>query len=548
MKSVIGLVLAAIFITSCSEDILDTKPLNGYSDADVFQDAALLQNFVDGTYTALRTPFRDENTFSDGLSDNGYNQHGSADGQIRRYTSGEVDRDNGEVITFDLWQHSYDFIARTNLFFEQVEGSPIEEGRLAVMEGEMHFLRAFNYFELLKWYGGVPIITATFELGQESYSVARNTIDETVAFIVEECDLAIAQLPSKTDLPEGKASMEAAMALKGRVLLYAASPLYNESGDQSKWQAASDANKAIMDLSSVSLVALDNWGAMFRGNANQEVLFERQHTQKNDQGWGVNTWLFPNSNGGWSNITPTQDLVDSYELVSGELPSESTTYDSQDPYVDRDPRFYETILFNGASFKDGTYDPFLDKDDPSDEDLAGLDSRISPLSPHNASRTGYTFRKWVQEDLGEFSGNLGPYIFYRKTEAYLNYAEAQIELGNEDEARNAINQIRSRAGMPDITTSGQQLLEDYRNERRVEFALEEHRFFDIRRWQIGPDALNTPKMGVDVYKTQTGDFEYDYSLTADNNINWQDKMYFLPIPFDEIQRSGGALEQNPGYQ
>ncbi|MDT0675874.1 RagB/SusD family nutrient uptake outer membrane protein [Autumnicola musiva] len=537
------------FMMSCSEDILDTKPLNGYSDVDVFSDASLLRNYVNGAYGTFRTPFRDENTFTDGLTDNAYNQHGSAEAQVRRYNQGEVTRDNGESVTFSLWYHSYTYIRRANLFFEQIQGSPINENELTTMKGEMHFIRAYNYFQLLSWYGGVPLITDTFELGQDSYSVDRSSIEETVAFIVEELDMAISQLPSKSSVLDGRASMEAAMALKGRTLLYAASPLFNESGDQSKWQAAMEANREVMDLSSVSLVDMDNWGPMFRGENDQEVIFRRQYSQQNNQGYGVNVWLFPNSNGGWATITPTQDLVDSFELVtSGELPEESPSYNPQEPYENRDPRFYETILYNGASFKDGTYDPYLDKQEPDNQDLAGLDSRISPISPHNASRTGYNFLKWSQPSVGEFDGNTGPYIFFRKTEFYLNYAEAQIELGNEEEARNAINEVRRMREMPDINTSGQELMEEYRNETRVEFVLEDHRFFDIRRWMIADEVLDDPAMGVEVFRLSDGSFEYNYDFTTQANRQWVDRQYFLPIPFEEIQRSGGAIEQNPGYQ
>ncbi|WP_405383067.1 RagB/SusD family nutrient uptake outer membrane protein [Maribacter sp. LLG6340-A2] len=546
MRSMVMLAFIATLFISCSEEILDVKPLNGYSELDVFDDAALLQNYVNGNYQTLRTPLRDENTFTDGLTDNAYNQHGSAEGQIRTYTRAEVDRENGEGITFGLWAHSYYYIRNANLFFEKIENSSIPVEDLNPMEGEMRFLRAYNYFELLKYYGGVPLIDSTFELGQDSYDVTRATIDETVAFILNDIDLAISLLPAKADSQEGKATMEAAMALKGRLLLYAASPLYNPSGSQSKWEAARDANKAVMDLSSVSLVEFENWTPMFLGGTDQEVLFQRQYTPKNDQGWGVNVWLFPNSNSGWSTTTPTQDLVDSYELVSGDLPSESAEYDPQDPYKDRDPRFYETIVHNDAPFKDDIYAPFVSKEDPSNPDLAGKDSRVSPISPHNASRTGYTFRKWANENLSWDGGNTGRYIFYRKTEAYLNYAEAQLALGNEIEARNAINMVRNRAGMPSISTTGDALLEDYRNERRVEFALEDHRFFDLRRWKIAPNEY-TPKTGVDVLQTTDGTFEYNYDLTSDENVRWDDKMYFLPIPFSEIQRSNEAIEQNPGY-
>ena len=537
------------FLTyACSDDILEVKPLNGYSEVDVFNDKALLDNYVAGIYKSLRTPFRDENTFTDGLSDNAYNQHGSADGQIKRYTSGEVNRDNGEGITFNQWANSYYYISQTNLFFEKVASSTIDQSNLDKLKAEVHFLRAYNYFDLFKWYGSVPLITETFDLGQESYEVGNASIDEIVNFIVSECDLAINKLPSKSNLPTGKASKEAAMALKGRVLLYAASPLYNESNNLAKWEAARDANKAVIELGTVSLTDEDNWDKMFRGEDDRkEVIFERQYTSYNDQGWGVNTWLFPNSAGGWSTTTPTQDLIDSYELVTGELPSESATYDNQDPYINRDPRFYKTILYNGAPFRDASYDPFVSKNDPGNSSLAGKDSRLSSISPHNASRTGYAFYKWSQEDKNYDAGNISPYIFFRKSEAYLNYAEAQIALGQESEARDAINEIRERMSMPDITTSGNDLIADYRNERRVEFVLEDHRFFDIRRWKIASTVLNKPKKGVDVLKLTDGSFEYDYSLNADININWDDKMYFLPIPYSEIQKSNNSLSQNSGY-
>ena len=132
------------------------------------------------------------------------------------------------------------------------------------------------------------------------------------------------------------------------------------------------------------------------------------------------------------------------------------------------------------------------------------------------------------------------------SEFYLNYAEAQIELENFDEARNAINAIRSRFGMPDVTESGDELKERYRRERRIELALEDHRFFDIRRWKIGPDALDKSALGVDVYKDGAS-FDYIYGMVADNTRKWDDKMYFLPIPATEIQRSNNSLTQNSGY-
>lgn len=551
IKVYITIVLAAIaLLWSCSDDFLEKKPLDSFSEVDVFADAALLTDFVNGTYRGVRHPFDDsENSLTDGLTDNAFNQHGSAEGIIKVYTRGEVNPDNGEGVTRGLWNSTYEYIKRTNLFFEKIGDSPIEASDRALLEGQMHFLRAFYYFELFRWYGNVPLITRTFDLGEGSFDVASSSAEDVGAFIVEECDLAIGKLISSADAGYqlGRASKEAAMALKARTLLYLASPLYNPANAQNKWIAARDANKAVMDLPQYSLV--DNaaqYGEMFRGENDDEVIWARYFTAVNDQGWGVNVWLFPNSEGGWSNTTPTQSLVDAYELTTGEAPADEPSYDPQNPYVNRDPRFYESILHNGAPFKGSTYDPWVDKDEPSNPDKAGKDSPSSPISRHNASRTGYTFRKWAQESVNWDAGNKGPWIIFRLGEFYLNYAEAEIALQNEPAARTALTELRSHRGMPAATETGAALVEKYRRERRVELALEDHRFFDIRRWKIGPQTIGQPAIGVTIYNN-AGTMEYDYSRVADNTRTWHDKMYFLPIPATEIERSHNTLTQNDFY-
>lgn len=550
-------------VLSCSDDLLDKKPLEGYSELDVFADEALLANYVSGTYRGFRHPFDDtENSLTDGLTDNAYNQHGSAEPIIKTYTRAEVNPDDGEGVTRSLWSWSYSYIRRTNLFFEKTVDSPIEPANLAVKNGEMRFIRAYLYFELMRWYGDVPLITQTFNLTDESFDVTRTPADEIADFIVSECDGAIAGLPSVADvggsIPEyqryksGMASKEAAMALKARTLLYIASPLFNPANEQSRWTAARDANKAVMDLTTVSLINDadgSDYGAMFRGQNSSEIIFARYFTQTNNHGWGVNLWLFPNSNGGWATTTPTQNLVDNYELTNGKVPTDPTSgYDDQDPYVDRDPRFYESILYQGAPFKGSTYDYSVDKTDSTNKAKAGKDSQYSSLSPHNASRTGYNFRKYVQEDQGEYSGNTGPWIFFRKAEFYLNYAEAEIALGHEQEARDAINDVRSRVGMPDVVESGDDLVERYRRERNVELVLEDHRFFDMRRWKIGPETLGVPARRVSVYKNGSViEYVFKGRVVVNDTREWDDKMYLLPIPTSERQRSHDALSQNPGY-
>ena len=554
------LATASVGLSACSQDILDQRPLDSYSELDVFADQALLTNFVNGTYRGLREPFDDENSLLDGLTDNAYNQHGSA-ADMRAYTHGETLRDNGEAVTRNLWSNAYSNIRRVNLFLEKTAGSTVlSADALKQLTGEMQFLRAYLYADLMRWYGGVPLITKTFVLGEGNTDATRNTADEVAAFIVKECDEAIAKLGSATTVARGRATKEAAMALKARTLLYAASPLFNTGNDQSRWTTARDANKAVMDLAAFPLItSAAQYSQIFNGRSTAEVIFARNFTVNNAHGngsWGANLWLYSNGLGGWSNTTPTQNLVDSYEMVNGKVITDPTSgYNNQTPYVNRDPRLASSVLYEGATIVDpvrGTtraMQYFRDKADPNNTLKAGLDSRNGPAAA-NASRTGYNWRKFLDEgkraDASGDQENLSPWIYFRRTEFYLNYAEAQLALGNEAEARTAINAVRARVGMPAITETGAALLQRYRNERRVELVLEDHRFFDIRRWKIGPEAYNKPAMGVDVYRNGTAT-EYNYNYTADNLRKWDDKMYFLPIPYSEIQRSNSKLTQNPGY-
>ncbi len=546
--SLICLLAIAISVVSCSDDILESRPFDGYIEEDVFGSEVLLRDFVNGTYrSSLRHPFDDQNSLTDGLTDNAFNQHGSAEASIKVYTRAEIDENNGEGVTRNLWAQAFSSVQRINLFFDGINSSPVESAAKTQLTGEMRFLRAYVYFDLMRWYGGVPLFTTAFEL-DDDFNVSRNTVEEVGNFVIEQCDLAITELSSisQESYELGRASVEATMALKAKAALYLASPLFNPTNDQDKWVAARDANEAVMNLTSVSLVTDGSeYGALFRGESTSEVIFARYFTTVINQGSGVNQWLMPNSVEGWGNTTPTQDLVDSYELTNGLLPSEAGSgYDPQDPYINRDPRFYETILFNGAAFQDGTYDYFLDIS--GIDSLQGKDSERSSKSPHNASRTGYNFRKWVLEDQAYNTGNTGPWVIYRLGEFYLNYAEAEIALGNDAEARNAINEVRSSFGMPAITEAGAALTARYRRERRVHLVLEDHRFFDMRRWQIGDEVLGKPATGV-LVTNDNGNMIYDFSRITDETRLWDDKMYLLPIPFDEIQKSGGTLTQNTGY-
>ncbi|WP_290797607.1 RagB/SusD family nutrient uptake outer membrane protein [Flavihumibacter sp. UBA7668] len=545
---------------SCSK-ILDIAPLDAFSDESVFKDEATLNLFVNGTYVGIGHSFSSDYTLTEGMTDNSYSKYS---GEHQAYTSSEINRDNGENITRGLWANSYALIRRVNLFTEQLVNSPIPQNVLLRLEAEMRFIRAFKYAELLKTYGGVPIITSTFALDAPAFEVARNTIDETVSFIVSECDAVISILPAFNATPRGKASKEAAMALKARTLLYAASPLFNPSNDQAKWIAARDANKAVIELPGFDIIdrgTAEDYVNTFNGRNQSEIIFARYFTPTNPQNGnnGSNSMFWPNGFDSYCPHVPTQDLIDQYELVNGKLPLEAGSgYNPQQPYENRDPRFYANFLFNGTLF----FDPYSakavrpleyyrDRNDPNNPDLNGRESRGAKFYPDGASATGYNFKKYTVEGLGAYNfGNnrqTNPWIYFRKSEFYLNYAECEIALGNEEAARVAINRIRQKVDLLPITASGEELVQRYRRERRVELIVEDHRLADIRRWKIGPEALNKPAMGVDVYRNGSV-MEYEYDFLVDINRRWNDKMYWFPIPFNEIQRSNGKLVQNPGYE
>jgi hypothetical protein len=567
-KTLYILTIAAATMLGCSDDILDKKSLSSYSEENVFKDYALLDAYVLGTYRGMGHPFGGEGQdFNEILTDNAYDQHSA---NRRAYTRSETTRDNGETATVGLWANAYTNVRRVNVFFEKTEGSTtIGADDLKRASGEMRFLRAFFYAKLVKFYGGVPIVTSSAELGQSNYDMARNTADEVVDYIVKECDQAVTELDGFTKVDKGRISKEAVLALKARTLLYAASPLWNEADDATKWEKARDANKAVIDAAAAAGIKLltdrTKYHDIFNGRNAEEVILARYFTPQNAHGggeWGSNLWLYPNGLGGWGTSVPTQSLVDAYEMADGKAITDRTSgYDDQNPYANRDPRLTETILYNGAMFFDPVNNVtramayYIDEDSVA---MSGRESRSGASEPWNASKTSYNFRKYTDEgkkatgDKGA-QESISPFIYFRLSEFYLNYAECLIRLGDEGQARTAINAVRGRVGMPDVADAGADLLARYRNERRVEMAGEEMRLDDVRRWKIGPQTIGQPAMGVNIIRTDgavVGDgavMEYHYGYTVDGDRKWDDKMYLFPIPYSEIQASHGALTPNPGY-
>ena len=537
-------VLVMFLIFSCSKNVLDQKPLDKYSDAAVWQDPALIGTFINNTYRIMPTGFYVTQALPLAcLSDEASVRNNSNFDVINK---GNISPSS--LGPLDYWtpnnnQSYYQVITKCNVFLDNIQSSDIDTAIKNNMIGEMMVLRAYSYFRLISLYGGVPLVTKQFTLNDD-FSIPRNTYEECMDFIVTELDKAAKLLPLEYDADnKGRITKGAALAIKSRALLYAASPLNNPTNDKSKWQKASDAAKAVIDLNKYSLYP--DYKNLFLEKAlyNSEIIWSRPYNNIVDPesiNLILEQLLYPNGYNGYSQADPLQNLVDQYETTNGVLPKDDPSYNPQNPYVNRDPRFYASILYNGALFKGRQVEMFTPGGKDSPEGIDGKD----------ASVTGYTVRKFVDESITNPSAaNTGntPWIFFRYAEILLNYAEAQYFLGDESTCRDFINMVRSRPGveMPPVTESGAALLTRLQHEREIELVFEEHRYFDVRRWKIAPVTLNSDAVKMVVQKDQaTGETLYTPQVFQDRQFF--DKNYLAPIPQSEIDKDP-ALEQNPGY-
>ncbi|WP_437370064.1 RagB/SusD family nutrient uptake outer membrane protein [Maribacter litoralis] len=617
----LGLLALALVPISCNEDFLETQPLDSISADATWSDGTLAQAFVFNVYASLGYGgFEEEGLAS--LTDEAMFTHSGRG--VNVITEGSLSPSGtGNVNIIPQWNELYSAIRKANIAIQELPNSTFDDQTLKDrLLGEAHFLRAYYYHQLMRYYGGAPLVDVAYGL-DDDYSIARGTYAENVDFVISDLEQAISLLDGKEVTP-GRASMLSAMGLKSRVLTYAASDLRDgptasaksatlsgysnlelvayTSGDRdARWTAAKTAAKAVLDATTgykldltepasaeearqtYISIAMGGGSAVGDAAARSELLFERTHSAlfTEESNWplggihqGINNG--PNGYHNWAGNTPIQQLVDDYQMMDGSDFDWSNEEHASAPYENRDPRLAATILYDGAPWKPrpddvASIDPYDEIQtgtyaDGSGGIIPGVDMRDSPIENWNGSRTGYYVRKFIDPDPAlvdnQSSAQVVPWPFIRYTEIVLNYVEASIALGDEGEARNWLNKIRFRAGMPAITSSGTALLEDYINERRVELAYEEHRYHDARRWMIADQTLGrgikvmkvtaTLKAGATPrtpYQYDTSVYDYTYTV-VDNNDNetrtWDDKMYFMPISRDEINRNN-LLIQNPGY-
>ena len=496
------------------------------------------------------------------------------------------------------WDHVYSQVRDLNIFLRNVEQSEVITGDTReTLLGEAYFLRAWFHGSLLRAYGGVPTIAKTFELQEDisATQVPRSTFEETVNFVISDLDSALARLPDNPRA-QGTATRGAALALKCRLRVHAASDLfhsdlfsgseaaefvgYTGGSQEDRWEMAASACQDVIDLNRYSLQQVNSaqgYHELFtKGNGNGTI-WARYFSETGGDQHNVSLWYSPNGWRGWSGETPTQQHVDAYEMADGSTfeweGGDPTTADEpidvENPYENRDPRFYANVHFNGAEWRvrpEGAQgiDPrgvvqtgFYEMPDREDR-RPGLDTRESPIEPWNGTKTGYTIRKFVDRDIDPKNAQaFNPWIFMRYAEVLLNKAEAEANLGNTDAALQALNKVRTRVGMPAITesdlTAERTLMDRVRRERRIELAFEEFRYFDIRRWMIAPDVFEDAE-AIRIHGNLDPDgellanhrYNYLYEVFEVDERQWQDKGYFVPIAQEDMNQNPN-LVQNPGF-
>ena len=484
-------------------------------------------------------------------------QYALETGAVNNYVNGGWSAANPYSRT---WSKCYTAIADVCMFLEKLDEADITEwqynpdypkwvAQMELFPYELRFLRAYFYFELLRAYGDVPLVTTTLTNAQAN-NIERTPASQIVQFIVDELDEVAPHLPvsylTEVESEIGRATRVAAYALKARTLLYAASPLFNPSGDQSKWADAAEACKFILDNASTWGLKLSAYGSLWGHDAffNPELIFGLGRGENNS--FEMANYPVGVENGSSGNC-PTQSLVDQYEYQDngetfGQRYPGNINLAAEDPYEGLDPRFALTVVKNGDEW------PTNGSQKKAIETFTG---GFNAAPKYGATPTGYYLKKYVDGSCVTTADNQTTrrhtWILFRLAEIYLDYAEAVFHAtGSADDptygmtANEAVNVLRNRADiqMPPFTEDGEAWVKRYERERLVELAFENHRFWDVRRWKKGPQYFKS---------VQVASISSSLQLTRTTvNRQWDDKYYFYPIPQSELKKNP-HLTQNPGW-
>lgn len=559
MKRILYLSIAALTLAGCvdlkynemvvkDEDYIYSSPNSGIK-AMVFDVYAQMFNEFKTNYDgALMCSATDEADYALSLSD------------IHKYYNGGWSPANPFPET---WKRSYRALAEIHSYLEKIDKVDLEEYRydsnyenmklqFDLFPYELRFLRAYFYFELARTYGDVPLVTTTLT-NEQANSVTRTPVQEVFEYIVGECDAIAEYLPysylNEPNSEIGRATRAAVLALKARTLLYAASPLFNKSGDRELWHRAAVAAKDLIDRAPAWGIKLSDYASLWGQQAffNSELILGMVRGESND---------FEKANypvgveNGKSGNCPTQSLVDAYEYQStgktfGETHPGTVNVTDGTPYEGLDPRFALTVVKNGDKWPSNGAQKIT---------IESYQGGFNGAPKYGATTTGYYLRKYVDGNCVTTYNNATTrrhtWILFRLSELYLNYAEAMYSYyGDADaqgdlglSANDAINVLRDRPDiqMPEFK-GNDGFIERYRRERMVELAFEGHRFWDVRRWKLGDKFF--AQVGAAELQSAGGEV-----ILSRKSISrkWEDKYYLYPIPQSEIQKNHN-LEQNPGW-
>lgn len=462
----------------------------------------------------------------------------------------------------DQWSNLYSGIRKCNIFLKELgpngiittsNSIPVVDAQGVALrnyyKGQALFLRALFHFELLKRYGNIFYISTVIDPlnDNEVFSVGQLPYAQVVDSIANDCDSAAKYMPA--NYPDvsysGRPISWTALALKSRLFLYAASPLNNPTNDLSKWKRAADASKVIIDSKKYTLATLSASLPLY----SSEIIFATRAINRND----IERFNYPVSYQGSGLMNPTEDLVEAFGMKAKTYITRMQDYNPNDPYSLKNPKGREdrlkfTVFYNGSILKDTTVNTYVGGKD-------GL------FSTPTATKTGYYMSKFIDPTLDLAKGNtsLRAWVYMRYAEILLNYAEALNEYDNVTNFTtiiNTLNLLRNRDNLRPFDTADKNLLKDQnemrkyiKQERRLELAFEEQRFWDLRRWKDAEVVLNQPVKGMRITKDANGNFVYTV-FTAESR-SFDPKMYWYPIPRTEILKyrsMGKTIVQNPGWE
>lgn len=583
---ILAFIAAFISLWGCS-DSLNITPDGRMTQDDVFQNSDYTESYLNSIYEYIRkyghgyhyytflTAFTDDATDSQAPTDSWLMLH--------QWNQGNYSASNPPFMVgnstlryndLNFWGTAYGGIRKANVFLENANESNIPDvSKRGEFIAEAKVLRAHYYFDLIKNYGGVPLFDKDITLKTDFSNITRAGFQECVDFIVKDCNEAIAEpyLPFRRDevAEQGRMTKAIAHFIKASALLFNASPLWNTSNDRPKWQAAATAAKeAISALEGNGYQLFPRYEEYFitrpdksRNPNDKETILEAIDTwgygNQTYRSFGTITYLmhmipsFPSEKPG---NCPSQELVDSYEMADGSIPilgyadenhlrpiiNPASGYDDQNPYMNRDPRFYNTIWYNGAYFGE------ISGNQIYIESYLGGSHGISGVKQRTP--TGYYTRKYIDPAQRYPGASKTLWRIYRLGELYLTLAEAENEAnGPTAEAYAAVNKVRQRAGMPNFPAgmSKDEFRERIRRERRIEMAIEENRFYDIRRWNIMSENSKV-KTGMQWTKHEDGSLSNKRIVSVRCEATSDPKYLLLPISLDETIRMP-LLKQNPGW-